>query len=81
MSTEFPLLVYKGNGPHVRKNGTYDYECVNDQEALDDKLSYGWFISLPEAIEANDTSAPSRKDTEARARNVGVEFTRNTSKP
>ena len=50
--TEFPALVYKAKGKHIRPYGTYDYVGVNNAEELAEKLSEGWFESLEAAIEA-----------------------------
>jgi len=50
--TEFPALVYKATGKHVRPNGTYDFTGVSNAEDLAQKLSEGWFESLDAAVEA-----------------------------
>lgn len=55
---KFPTLVYKGEGPHSRAGGTYDFVAVADEEALKVKLRDGWFATLPEAIEASDNQTP-----------------------
>jgi hypothetical protein len=49
----FPTLVYKSPGIQRKPTGgTYDFEGVETQEALDAKLKAGWFISSTEAIAA-----------------------------
>jgi hypothetical protein len=50
--TEFPALVYKATGKHVRPNGTYDFTGVVDAEDLSKKVADGWYPSLEAAVEA-----------------------------
>jgi len=84
---QFPTLVYKGHGPHSRAGGTYDYVAANDQEELDAKLADGWFTTLPEAIDAHDkpvvksddNAPPTRKELEAKAKELGIKFTNKTT--
>lgn len=84
---QFPTLVYKGDGPHSRAGGTYDYAAANDQEELDAKLADGWFTTLPEAIDAHDkpaaksddTAPPTRKELEVKAKELGIKFTNKTT--
>ena len=85
---QFPTLVYKGHGPHSRAGGTYDYAAANDQEELDAKLADGWFTTLPEAIDAHDkpaavksddTAPPTRKELEAKAKELGIKFDKKTT--
>jgi len=85
---QFPTLVYKGHGPHSRAGGTYDYTAANDQEELEAKLADGWFQTLPEAIEAHDKPAapksddnapPTRKELEAKAKELAIKFTNKTT--
>ncbi len=84
---QFPTLVYKGHGPHSRAGGTYDYTAANDQEELDAKLVDGWFATLPEAIDAHDkpatksddTTPPTRKELEVKAKELGIKFTNKTT--
>jgi hypothetical protein len=86
---QFPTLVYKGHGPHSRAGGTYDYAAANDQEELDAKLADGWFATLPEAIDAHDKPAevvksddaapPTRKELEAKAKELGIKFDKKTT--
>lgn len=85
---QFPTLVYKGKGPHSRAGGTYDYAAANDQEELDAKLADGWFQTLPEAIDAHDkpvapkpddNAPPTRKELEAKAKELGVKFNGKTT--
>lgn len=86
---QFTTIVYKGHGPHSRAGGTYDYAAANDQEDLDAKLADGWFATLPEAIDAHDkpaavaksddTAPPTRKELEAKAKELGIKFTTKTT--
>jgi hypothetical protein len=43
---EYPSMVYKVPGKHVRPYGTYDFEGVNNAEELQAKLKEGWFCFL-----------------------------------
>ena len=52
---DFPLFVYLGFGPHQRPGGGYTFRVAKDQADLDAALDAGWFLSLPEAIAANDS--------------------------
>lgn len=84
---QFPTIVYKGKGPHSRAGGTYDYAAANDQEDLDAKLADGWFTTLPEAIDAHDkpvvksddNAPPTRKELEAKAKELGIQFGKKTN--
>lgn len=84
---QFPTIVYKGHGPHSRAGGTYDYTAANSQEELDAKLADGWFATLPEAIDAHDkpaskstdTEPPTRKELEAKAKELGIKFSPKTT--
>lgn len=72
----FPTLVYKCPGNHHCMGGTYDYQGVADEAALDLAMTNGWFLTLPEAIagEADDGSAPTRGELEAKASDLGIKF-------
>jgi hypothetical protein len=84
--TEFPAMVYKVPGKHVRPHGTYDFTGVNNAEELEAKLKEGWFSSLPEAIEPkkvepivevtkeHDVNPPTRKELEEKATELGIKF-------
>jgi hypothetical protein len=85
---EFPTIVYKVPGKHLRPHGTYDYAGVNTQEEFDAKLSEGWYESLPAAIEGkpakpaeaasepvlDDNAPPTREELEAKATELGIKF-------
>ena len=52
MTTLLPALIYKSPGINKKPGGgTYDYICVETQDALDEKLSDGWFLSSSEAVD------------------------------
>ena len=89
---EFPRLVYKNHGPHQRPGGSYDHAPVESQEEFDAALNAGWFATLPEAIEAkpvvavppppavtppSDDAPPTRAELEAKAKELGIEFSPN----
>lgn len=85
---QFPTLVYKGKGSHSRAGGTYDYAAANDQADLDAKLADGWFATLPEAIDAqdkpvaaksDDTTPPTRKELETKAKELAIKFDKKTT--
>ena len=83
---EFPSMVYKVPGKHVRPYGTYDFAGVKNAEELQAKLKDGWFSSLSEAIEpkkvkpvseavkADDIAPPSRQELEEKATELGIKF-------
>jgi hypothetical protein len=53
MSTSFPAMIYKSPGQQRKPGGgTYNFDSVQTQEELDEKLAAGWFESSAEAIEA-----------------------------
>lgn len=72
----FPTLVYKCPGNHHCMGGTYDYQGVADEAALDLAMTNGWFLTLPEAIsgEAEDVTAPTRDELEAKAIELKIPF-------
>lgn len=83
--TEFPAMVYKVPGKHVRPHGTYDFAGVENAEELEVKLKDGWFLSLQEAIEPkkatsvvapteDDTAPPTRQELEEKATELGIKF-------
>lgn len=79
MIDKFPTLVYKGYGPHSRDGGTYDFAPAVDEQELSARFSDGWHTTLPEAINAhdnpdaaNDLAPPTRKELEAKAKELGI---------
>jgi hypothetical protein len=77
---DYPLMVFKGNGPYERESGTYDYKSVDSDESYQSAISAGWFPSLPEAIDGflNDTTPATRAELEAKAKELGIPFTAKT---
>jgi hypothetical protein len=83
---EFPAMVYKVPGKHVRPHGTYDFAGVNNAEELQAKIKEGWFASFSEAIEskkveltvedakADDIAPPTRLELEEKATELGIKF-------
>jgi hypothetical protein len=83
---EFPSMVYRVPGKHVRPYGTYDFAGVKNAEELQAKLKDGWFCSLPEAIDskqtapvveavkADDIAPPTRQELEEKATELGIKF-------
>lgn len=58
MSTQFPILIYKSPGQQRKPGGgTYNFDSVQTQEALDAKLAAGWFTSSAAAIAAAGENA------------------------
>jgi hypothetical protein len=88
--TEFPALVYKADGKHIRPHGTYDFTGVNNAEELAEKLKEGWFESLEAAISertavskpekavsepvSDDFAPPTRQELETKATELGIKF-------
>lgn len=73
----YPTIVYRTPGTHHASTGTYDYKGVADESELNGALSSGWFRTLPEAIageHAEDGSAPTREELEAKAAELGIKF-------
>jgi len=70
-----------------RAGGTYAYAGADNQTDLDAKLDDGWFATLPEAIAAHDkpvvksddNAPPTRKELEAKAKELGIKFTNKTT--
>jgi len=58
MSTSFPAMIYRSPGQQRKPGGgTYDFDSVQTQEALDAKLAVGWFTSSADAIIAAGENA------------------------
>lgn len=82
---DFPSLVYRCPGPHDGPPGTtFKAELVADASELAAALSAGWFVTLPEAVEAflspkpqaasetADEAQPTRVELEAKAAELGI---------
>ena len=84
---EFPRFVFKDHGPHQRPGGSYDHALVESQSEMDAALKAGRFATLPEALEAKpviaaplppaDDAPPTRAELEAKAKELGIEFSPN----
>jgi len=85
---EFPRLVFHNNGPHQRPGGSYNHAPVENQADMDAAIKAGWFATLPEAIEFKpvivpvavppaDDAPPTRAELEAKAKELGIEFSPN----
>ena len=76
---EFPRFVFRNGGPHQRPGGSYDHAPVESQEEFDAALKAGWFATLPEAINPPpaDDAPPTRAELEAKAKELGIEFSPN----
>lgn len=77
----FPTIVYKTPGPHACAGATYAYLGVADEAGLDAALNQGYFRTLPEAIAGHhdDDSAPTREELEAKAAELGIQFSKKTT--
>jgi hypothetical protein len=83
---EFPSMVYKVPGKHVRPHGTYDFAGVNNIEEFEAKIKEGWFPSFSEATESkkiepvtkeakvDDIAPPTRLELEEKATELGIKF-------
>lgn len=88
--TEFSTIVYKDVGPYQRRGGTYSTVTINDQADLDAALAAGC-VTHPDLIEqapaadkagkpaTDDNAPPTRAEMEAKATELGIEFTGRTS--
>jgi hypothetical protein len=72
----FPTIVYRTPGAHYASTGTYAYQGIADDAALEQALSDGWFRTLPEAIadEHEDDSVPTRGELEIKAVELAIKF-------
>jgi hypothetical protein len=71
---KFPCLLYKTPGPHRKPGGLmYAYIGCPDQAAFERLSADGWARSLyPE--DEDDNAPPTRKELEAKATELGVNF-------
>lgn len=86
---EFPRMMYQAGGPEAIHGGHFSTLVVHDATELDAALAGGWHLTTPEALAANapkpdldalafnvdDDAPPTRAELEAKARELGVEFT------
>lgn len=81
---DFPRMIYKTGGPHEIHGGRFDYLIVHDTDELDAALADGWAMTTTEATaaaapkpvapEPADDAAPTRAELEAKATELGIEF-------
>ena len=72
-----PTIVYKDKGAHHRLGGTFSWKGVATQEALDEALADGWFLTMQEAIDgvpAVSDAPPTRKEMELKATELNIKF-------
>ncbi|CAB4139672.1 hypothetical protein UFOVP352_4 [uncultured Caudovirales phage] len=82
MVTEFPTILYKDEGPHQRKGGTFNYIGVTNQKDCDELLRDGWFATLEEAISVKKDKPKtllSREELEKKAVDLNIKFDGRTS--
>lgn len=76
----YPTIFYKTPGPFSGNGHTYATIGVKDADQAKELLAQGWFATYPEATApkapkpANDDSAPTREEMEAKAAELGVKF-------
>ena len=81
---EFPRLVFKDKGPHQRPGGFYDHLAVESEAEYSAALKAGWYGTMPEALAPppvpappDDNAPPTRAELEAKAHELGIEFSPN----
>jgi len=87
----YPTIVYKCPGVHQLPGGTYDYMGVEDEDAMKEAITCGWFKTIqeaeageakePEALEEeiDEISPPTREELEQQAKELGIKFDGRTS--
>ena len=83
-----PTMVYKCPGKHKIHGGKFDYKIVDAElpeggegdTELEEALADGWYRTTTEAKEGvpSDDEAPTREELEAKATELGIEFTEGT---
>lgn len=87
---KFPRFVFKDNGPLQRAGGTYDQALVHNEADMAVALEAGWSATLPDALVPKpviqeppppskdpDNAPPTRAELEAKANELGVQFSPN----
>jgi len=79
MFEEFPKMLYKVPGPHEGNDGvTFDYVLVDGPEKESEARAAGWddFAAAiePKDGHENDDAPPTRAELEAKANELGIEF-------
>ncbi len=57
---KFPALMYVCPGPHNLSKGTYDFIEVRNDKEVEKALDDGFFRTIPEAVEALESSEPEK---------------------
>lgn len=87
---DFPRMIYQAGGNEEIHGGRFATHIVNDQEELDAALAGGWYLTTTEAKAAaekpvasaaapgaaipDDNAPPTRAELEAKAVELGIEF-------
>lgn len=86
MSDQFPRMIYQIGDQFTLPNGSFNYEIVQDQDALDVMLANGWYLTTCEAKAAAEQKPAepaeatlSRDQIEAKATALGIAFDGRTS--
>lgn len=87
MSNDFPRMIYQAGGTEEIHGGHFATLIVDDQDALDAALAEGWSLTTDEARApkaeaapqtspppADDNAPPTRAELEAKATELGIEF-------
>lgn len=83
--SDFPRMIYQMGEKFTLPNGSFDYEIVQDQDALDVMLANGWYLTTCEAKAASEKPAEpiekplTREEIEAKASALGIQFDGRTS--
>lgn len=84
--SDFPRMIYQVGDQAEIHGGSFNYEIVQDQDALDVMLANGWYLTTceakaaaePKPVESAETPL-SREEIEAKATALGVAFDGRTS--
>lgn len=80
---DFPRMIYRAGGTEEIHGGRFSTLIVHDDAELDAALADGWHLSTGEAAapapaapaaEVPDDAPPSRAELEAKATELGIEF-------
>jgi len=84
-------MLYKAPGPHEIHGGHFDYTIVdaNEEGAIEAAKADGWFETTDEAKAAADeakaqreaelNAPPTRAELEAKAKELGIQFSKKTT--
>ena len=86
MNSEFPRMIYRAGGTEEIHGGRFATRVVHSADELDAALADGWHLTTCEArapaapdlgalaFNADDNAAPTRAELEAKAAELGIEF-------